>query len=77
METVTFVQPLEDHKLKVIFSDGFHAEIDIRPYIRSNGISNPLIDKEFFKTVQIDEAGGIFWNNGFDFCPVFLRQIAS
>ena len=35
----------------------------------------PLGDETFFKTVKIDEAGGIVWDNGFDFCPVFLRQI--
>jgi hypothetical protein len=39
-------------------------------------MSQPLEDEAIFKTVKIDEAGGIIWSNGFDFCPVFLRQIA-
>ena len=76
MRTVTYVKPLIDHKIEVLFDDGIHAEIDIRPFIRSQGLSQSLDDETVFKTVKIDEAGGIIWNNGFDFCPVFLRQIA-
>jgi hypothetical protein len=76
METITFVKPLKDQKIEVFFNDGVRAEIDIRPFIKSGGISQPLNDETLFKTVKIDEAGGIVWSNGFDFCPVFLRQIA-
>ena len=76
METITFVQPLKDQKIEVFFNDGVRAEIDISPFIKPNGISQLLNDETFFKTVKIDEAGGIVWSNGFDFCPVFLRQIA-
>ena len=77
METVTYVKPLKDHKIEVHFNDGIGAEIDIRPFIKSQGISQPLNDETVFKTVKIDEAGGIMWSSGFDFCPVFLRQIAT
>jgi hypothetical protein len=77
MESVTFVQPLEDQKIEVFFNDGVRAEIDIRPFIKSNGISQSLNDETLFNTVKVDEAGGIVWSNGFDFCPVFLRQIVS
>ena len=76
METITYVKPLKDHKIEIRFDDGIHAEINIRPFIRSQGISQSLEDETIFKTVKIDEAGGIIWSNGFDFCPVFLRQIA-
>ena len=76
METVTYVKPLKNHKIEVRFNDGIHAEINIRPFIRPQGMSQPLEDEAIFKTVKIDEAGGIIWSNGFDFCPVFLRQIA-
>ena len=76
METITYVKPLKEHRIEVIFNDGIRAEVDIRPFIKSQGISQPLVDETFFKTVKIDEAGGIVWDNGFDFCPVFLRQIA-
>jgi len=77
METITCVKPLKDKKIEVFFNDGIRAEIDIRPFIKPDGISQSLNDEIIFKTVKIDEAGGIAWNNGYDFCPVFLRQIAD
>ena len=77
METITFVKPLKDKKIEVFFNDGIRAEIDIRPFIKSNGISQPLNDETLFNTVKVDEAGGITWDNGFDFCPVFLREIVN
>jgi hypothetical protein len=76
METIICVRPLKDHKIEVLFNDGVRAEIDIRPFIKSQGMSQSLNDEMLFNTVKIDEAGGIVWENGFDFCPVFLRQIA-
>ena len=76
MVIVTCVKPLKDYKLEVLFDDGVRAEINVRPFIKSQGLSQPLNDETFFKTVKVDEAGGITWSNGFDFCPVFLRQIA-
>ena len=77
MEAITCVKPLENKKIEVFFNDGVRAEIDICPFIKTNGISQPLNDETLFNTVKIDEAGGIVWSNGFDFCPVFLRQIAD
>ena len=76
METVTYVKPLKNYKLEVVFSDNMRAEIDIKPFIKPQGISQSLQNETVFNTVKIDEAGGIVWCNGFDFCPVFLRQIA-
>ena len=76
MKTVIYVKPLENYKLEIVFSDDVRGEVDVRPFIKSQGISQSLRDETFFKTVKIDEAGGIAWSNGFDFCPVFLRQIA-
>jgi len=77
MDTITFVKPLKDNKIEVLFSDGVRAEIDIRPFIKPKGISHSLSDESLFKTVTVDDAGGIVWSNGFDFCPVFLKQIAT
>jgi hypothetical protein len=77
METITFVKPLKNKTIEVIFNDGVHSEIDICPFIKTDGISQPLNDEIVFNTVKIDEAGGIVWNNGFDFCPVFLKQIVN
>ncbi len=74
METIVSVKPLKDKKIDVVFSDGIRAKIDISPFIKSKGLSQKLNDEAFFRTVKIDETGGITWDNGFDFCPVFLRQ---
>jgi hypothetical protein len=76
METIISVKPLKDYKIEVVFSDNVRAKIDIRPFIKQQGISQSLNDETIFCTVKTDDAGGIAWCNGFDFCPVFLRQIA-
>jgi hypothetical protein len=76
METIMNVKPLKGHQIDVVFSDGIRARIDIRPFIKPEGLSQQLNDDVFFKSVKLDETGGITWDNGFDFCPVFLRKIA-
>lgn len=75
MQSITEVKPLDDYKLLIRFSDSFSALIDIKPFIQK-GISKRLLDKSFFNRVKIDEFGGISWDNGFDFCPNFLRELA-
>ena len=76
MERIVEVHPLPDYNLEIRFDDGFLTQIDIKPFIRS-GISEQLLDSEFFNDVRIDEFYGIFWQNGFDFCPNFLRQYTT
>ena len=76
MEKVIEIKPLENHKIWVKFSDNKDALIDLRPFI-NEGISARLLDKSYFEKVNIDELGGISWENGFDFCPNFLREIAE
>jgi len=74
MQTVIKVKPLNNHLLWVLFADNFDATIDIKPFIKS-GISAKLSDLNYFRQVKIDEFGGITWENGFDFCPNYLREI--
>jgi len=50
--------------------------INIKPFI-SEGISAKLSDYNYFKQVKVDEFGGIAWENGFDFCPNYLREMAE
>jgi hypothetical protein len=73
MNQVIAVSPNGDYKLSVTFSDGFIGELDVIPFIKG-GISEKLRAPDFFNTVKIDEFGGIFWANGFDFCPNFLYE---
>ena len=46
---------------------------NLEPFI-GRGISAALLDKEYFREVAIDSAGGIVWPNGYDFCPNFLYE---
>lgn len=76
MLKVTKVIPRKELKIHVTFSDGVSGEIDIKPFIKG-GISDELKDKEFFKTVKLDQFSGITWDNGFDFCPKVLMQLVQ
>jgi len=76
MESVIDVRPLENYNIWIRFADNFDATISIRPYI-TIGISTKLLDVDYFNKVKIDESGGITWENGFDFCPNFLRELTN
>lgn len=71
MHRVITVTPLPDYKLKLAFEDGTRKVVDIRPFI-GKGISSELEDEAFFRQVAIESGGGIYWPNGYDFCPNFL-----
>jgi len=76
METIIDVKPLENYQIWVLFADNFNTTINIRPFITS-GISTRLLDINYFNQVKVDEFGGIAWNNGFDFCPNYLRELSK
>lgn len=66
------VIPKENYFLEVEFSDGFIKLIDFKPYIK-NGVSKQLENITLFNTVKVDY-GTLVWANGYDVCPVLLRQ---
>lgn len=68
------VKPLSNYSIWVSFSDHVSGVLDIKPFI-TTGISHKLLDESYFKNVKIDEFGGICWENGFDFCPNYLREL--
>jgi hypothetical protein len=72
MERVVFVKPLHAYVVELTFADGHKKIVDIQPFI-GEGISAALLDESFFQEVQIESGGGIYWPNGYDFCPNFLR----
>jgi len=76
MESIIEVRPLENYHIWMRFADNFDATIDIKPYI-TTGISTKLLEVEYFNQVEIDEFGGITWQNGFDFCPNYLRELTA
>jgi hypothetical protein len=73
MERVVSVNPLENHFLELEFADGFRKVIDLHAFIRE-GLSSALLDPAYFRQVKVEDGGGIAWENGYDFCPNFLRD---
>ncbi len=76
MNNVIFVTPLPDFILHLRFDDGTEKTVDIKPFI-GKGISSALQDEVYFKKVAIESGGGIYWPNGYDFCPNFLHDEVS
>jgi hypothetical protein len=76
MYKIIEIKLLGDYLLLLKFNDGESKIIDFRPLI-GRGISDQLLDKEYFKLVAIDNGGGIEWPNGMDFCPNFLKEHVS
>ena len=73
MKRVISVKPLSNYLLDLTFSDGFHKIVDLRPYI-GPGLSGALREKNYFQQVGLESGGGIYWPNGYDFCPNFLHD---
>lgn len=73
METLIEIKTLDNYQIWLKFNDNFSGIIDIKPFI-TGGISTELNDIEYFKKAKIDDFGGIAWDNGFDFCPNYLRE---
>lgn len=72
---VTFVEVLEQHKLKLIFEDGVSGIVDIAKIIPFEGIFEPLKDKDYFAKVAVNkDIGTICWPNGADISPSVLYK---
>jgi hypothetical protein len=64
--------PLADYRIKIIYDDGFTKIIDLKNKI-ATGIAKELKNKELFCKVKIGTGGELYWDNGYDLCPVALR----
>ena len=73
MNRVISVKYLRDYLLELVFADGHQKVVDINPFIR-DGLSYALADLSYFQNVKIESGGGIYWPNGYDFCPNYLRD---
>lgn len=76
MNKVVEIKISGDYVLWLRFQGGEAKIIDFGPLI-GKGVSAPLLDKNYFNQVQIDNGGGIEWPNGFDFCPNYLKEYIS
>ena len=67
MKKVISVNPLNDGRVFVKFSDGIAGEFDVKPYMKSAFFSE-LEDAQYFKEVRLFFSG-IGWPRGQDLGP--------
>jgi hypothetical protein len=65
MIKVVSVDPIEDYKLKIEFSNGRKGIFDVSPYV-DKGVFVELKDKAYFRSVR-PAFGGITWPHEQDF----------
>jgi hypothetical protein len=70
---VTHVTALDDHRLRVEFSDGLIRDVDCT-FLLHGTLGRPLQDLEYFRQVRVDdESRTIVWPNGLDPAPELLH----
>lgn len=76
MNRVVEIKILENYMVWIKFEDGFSGEINLKPFL-GKGITKDLLKEDKFKTLNIEDGGGIAFYNGYDFCPNYLRILAD
>jgi hypothetical protein len=74
MEKVIEITVLENYYIWLKFADGEERTINFRPLI-GKGFTKELLHYEKFIKVFIEPGGGIAWENGYDFCPNYLKEL--
>jgi hypothetical protein len=70
---ITSVEPLEDFRLRLAFTDGLVREVDLSDDLWGQ-MAEPLQDPDYFRQVRVDtELGTIVWPNGYDLDPDVLH----
>lgn len=73
--SIVKVISMSDYELKITFDDGYETVIEFSEFIK-DGVSSKLRDIDYFKSVFIED-GFIRWENGFDFCPLYLYNLGK
>lgn len=76
MNEVIELKVLEDYRIWIKFADGDEKVINFRPLI-GKGFTAELLDMENFRKVFIEPGGGLSWENGYDFCPNYLKELTN
>lgn len=75
------VSPNRDFTLTITFDNGEKRLYDMRPYLNTGTVFEPLLEYENFRRVYVDDANciawdidpeidsNIVWNNKIDLCP--------
>ncbi|HKL40499.1 MAG TPA: DUF2442 domain-containing protein [Cryomorphaceae bacterium] len=74
MNEVVEIKVLQDFRIEIKFNDGELKTVNFKPFL-GKGFTKELLNFEKFKQVYIEPGGGIAWENGFDFCPNFLKEL--
>jgi Protein of unknown function (DUF2442) len=70
---VTSVEPLDDFRLRLAFTDGLVREVDLSHELWGP-LAEPLRDPDCFARVRVDpELGTVVWPNGYDLDPDVLH----
>lgn len=71
---VTSVIPLEDYQLEIVLENGQQMVLDLKAVIESKENYWRLKNLRYFRQVQIDPIGGVFWSEGEDLAPDGLKR---
>ena len=71
---VVEIKTNEKYLIWLKFADGEEKVVNLEPFI-GKGFSKELLKQEKFSEVFIEPGGGIAWDNGYDFCPNFLKEL--
>jgi len=71
-EELRTAEPLDGHSLRLTFTDGYSAEIDLSPILNWGPIYEAIRDPENFRQVTV-RYGVPEWPGDFDFSPGTLR----
>lgn len=76
---ISKVQHVRDYILRLTFSNGEIAELDLESRVRGRGgVFTPLEDVDYFAQVAVDpEARTLVWPNGVDLDPDVLYSEAT
>ncbi len=73
MVRIRAVTPLDDFRVRLVFTDGSEREIDLDPYLHGPVFEPLRQDRSAFLALQVDpNLGTIIWPNGADICPDVL-----
>jgi len=62
------VEPLDNYKIRVCFTDQSEGVVDLSHLI-DRGVFKALKDRDFFKSVRITDAGSVAWGDDIELCP--------
>jgi hypothetical protein len=69
------VEPLDDFKVRLEFTDNTRKEIDLAPYLHGPIFEPIRNDLQVFRSVSVDpRMGTIGWDNGADIDPDVLYK---